>query len=225
MGVEQVDGTYVIEPDANTVHSVFSRDLKPIATVEPGACLRFRTLDAAGQVYDAETDSLKRVESIFANNPLRGHALCGPIAVAGAKKGMTLEVVIDAIETAEMGWNRGGSGVGWPHGERLGVDEDPPHKTLWRIADGRATMSHTGYSVPIAPFMGVLGMPPNRAGKFDTSPPRDHGGNIDCKLLTAGSRLFLPVSVDGALFSVGDGHAAQGDGEASGTAIECPMRQ
>jgi acetamidase/formamidase len=77
--------------------------------------------------------------------------------------------------------------------------------------------------VKLNPFMGVMGMPPDLPGIHPTSPPRFCGGNIDCKELLAGTSLHLPVSVPGALFSIGDGHAAQGDGEISGMAIECPM--
>ena len=75
----------------------------------------------------------------------------------------------------------------------------------------------------LAPFLGVLGMPPDEPGVHSTIPPRRCGGNIDCKELVAGTTLFLPIPVDGALFSAGDGHAAQGDGEVSGTAIESPV--
>jgi acetamidase/formamidase len=78
--------------------------------------------------------------------------------------------------------------------------------------------------VTLSPFLGVLGMPPPERGVHSTIPPRAHGGNIDCKELVAGTTLYLPIPVDGALFSAGDGHARQGDGEVSGTAIECPSR-
>jgi acetamidase/formamidase len=80
-----------------------------------------------------------------------------------------------------------------------------------------------GHTVALRPFLGVLGMPPPDPGRHSTTPPRVWGGNLDCRELVAGSTLFLPVPVAGALFSAGDGHAAQGDGEVSGTAIECPM--
>jgi acetamidase/formamidase len=80
-----------------------------------------------------------------------------------------------------------------------------------------------GYEVQLRPFLGVMGMPPDEPGLHSTGPPRATGGNMDCKELIAGSSLFLPIAVSGALFSTGDGHAAQGDGEVSSTAIECPM--
>jgi acetamidase/formamidase len=82
-----------------------------------------------------------------------------------------------------------------------------------------------GHKVALRPFMGVMGMPPDEPGDHGTGPPRQCGGNLDCKELVAGTRLFLPVAVAGGLFSVGDGHAVQGDGEVSGVAIECPMER
>lgn len=82
-----------------------------------------------------------------------------------------------------------------------------------------------GQTIPLRPFMGILGMPPDEPGIHSTIPPRACGGNIDCKELVSGSTLYLPIAVPGALFSTGDGHAAQGNGEVSGTAIECPIEK
>jgi acetamidase/formamidase len=84
---------------------------------------------------------------------------------------------------------------------------------------------NAGYTLGLQPFMGVMGMPPAEPGEHGTGPPRVSGGNLDCKELVEGTRLFLPIAVDGGLFSVGDGHAVQGDGEVSGVAIECPMER
>jgi acetamidase/formamidase len=97
----------------------------------------------------------------------------------------------------------------------------PPHLIDWQLSDGVGRGA--GRTVRLAPFLGVLGMPPAEPGVHSTTPPRPSGGNIDCKELVAGSVLFLPIAVEEALFSAGDGHAAQGDGEISGTAIECPV--
>ena len=154
-----------------------------------------------------------------------GHALCGPIAVRGARPGMVLEIGIDAIEPGEWGWTRSG---GWssPVNDRLGVADGKEHMLVWAIdARNGTARDQNGREVTIRPFMGVIGMPPAEAGIHSTIPPRACGGNMDLKELVAGSRLFLPIPVNEALLSVGDGHAAQGDGEVSGLAIECPMNR
>jgi acetamidase/formamidase len=99
---------------------------------------------------------------------------------------------------------------------------EPPHKLLWELREGFGRSND--FVVPLSPFLGILGMPPPGPGVHSTIPPRRWGGNIDCRELVAGTTLYLPIPVDGAHFSAGDGHAAQGDGEVSGTAIECPVR-
>jgi acetamidase/formamidase len=100
------------------------------------------------------------------------------------------------------------------------------HMMTWTLdADSMTGRNQYGHIVKLRPFMGVMGMPPDEAGLHETGPPRRCGGNLDCKELVAGSTLYLPISVPGALFSVGDGHALQGDGEVCGTAIECPMER
>jgi acetamidase/formamidase len=96
-----------------------------------------------------------------------------------------------------------------------------PHEIHWEL-DGEHGRASTGQVVTLRPFLGVMGMPPIGPGVHSTIPPRPQGGNIDCKELVAGTTLFLPIPIDGAMFSAGDGHALQGDGEVSGTAIECP---
>ncbi len=130
-----------------------------------------------------------------------GHALAGPIAVRGARAGATLAVTIEEVRPAAWGFTPSeDGGVRWELDERGG-------RALDREVD-------------LAPFLGVIGMPPPEPGRHSTRPPRRWGGNIDCKELVAGSTLFLPIPVDGALLSAGDGHAAQGDGEVAGWAIE-----
>jgi acetamidase/formamidase len=133
-----------------------------------------------------------------------GHALAGPIAVRGARAGQTLSVRVD--EVVPGSW---------------GVTFGEEHRIDWELEEG--TGRHGDRRVKLAPFLGVIGMPPPEPGTHSTIPPRPWGGNIDCKELTAGATLFLPIPVDGALLSAGDGHGAQGDGEVSGTAIECPV--
>ena len=152
-----------------------------------------------------------------------GHALIGPIAVRGARAGQVLSVRIDELRVGPFGFTFAG---GWRSDEnvRLGVEDGPGHVLVWELdADAGTARDHKGRVVALRPFLGVLGMPPPEPGTHRTSPPRASGGNIDCSELVVGTTLLLPIPVDGALFSAGDGHARQGDGEVSGLAIECPM--
>ncbi len=181
------------------LHGAFSRDLSPVLTVDPGDSVRFSLPNSAWRLGPDE--EIERPDPAVDT----GHALLGPIAVRGARAGQTLTVRID--ELTPGAW-----------GETF---DDAGRRVQWELRDG---LGHTGgRTVRLAPFLGVLGMPPAEPGIHSTRPPRPAGGNIDCKELVAGTTLFLPISVDGALLSAGDGHGAQGDGEVSGWAIECPV--
>ena len=184
--------------EQRTLHGHFSRDLEPVVTVEPGDSVRF-TVPNAGWYLESGEQFVSRNPAID-----DGHALAGPIDVRGARAGQTLAVGIDEVRPGSWGV----------------TPTSPPHELRWEL-DGEVGRAG-GRSVRLSPFLGVLGMPPPEPGIHSTGPPRRSGGNIDCKELVAGTTLFLPIPVDGALFSAGDGHAAQGDGEVSGTAIECP---
>ena len=185
--------------DASFLHGYFSRELEPVLTIEPGDSVRFSTPNAGWEVG--------RDTPFASRNPEldTGHALAGPVEVRGAWAGRVLAVRIDEVAPGPWGVTHGGEG----------------HRLDWELADGVGRA--IGREVVLAPFLGVLGMPPDEPGTHSTIPPRRWGGNIDCKELVAGATLFLPIPVDGALFSAGDGHAAQGDGEVSGTAIEAPV--
>lgn len=215
---------HILELTQATLHGLFSREFAPVLTIDPGDTVQYRTLDAGWGLEPPNLDGTPRRK--FAQPEGHdGHALCGPLAIRGARPGMTLEVQIDRIETGAWGWTIAG---GWPSAlnQRLGLAELPTEQLLWQLdphtLTGRDQHDHT---IGLRPFMGVMGMPPDEAGTHSTTPPRVCGGNIDCKELVAGSSLFLPISVPDALFSVGDGHATQGDGEVSGVAIECPMQR
>jgi acetamidase/formamidase len=186
--------------ERRTLHGHFSADLEPVLTVDPGDSVRARTL-MAGWRWEPDREFVDRRPG-----PLdAGHALCGPVAVRGARPGGTLAVRIDEVQPREWG-------VTFGHGTPYG----------WRL-DGETWRSELGHAVRSAPFLGVIGMPPPEAGVHPTAPPRRFGGNIDCKLLVPGTTLYLPIPVEEALVSFGDGHGAQGHGEVSGTAIECPL--
>lgn len=185
--------------EQRTLHGHFSRDLAPVLTIASGDSVRFAIPNSSWLVESGEK-FVPRDPAIDT-----GHALVGPIAVRGARAGQTLAIRVDEVRPGSWGITQ----------------TKPPHFIRWKI-DGR-TATAVGRTVRLAPFLGVLGMPPPEPGIHSTIPPRRSGGNIDCKDLVAGTTLFLPISVDGALFSAGDGHAAQGDGEVSGTAIESPV--
>jgi acetamidase/formamidase len=151
-----------------------------------------------------------------------GHALTGPVYVRGAEPGMTLAVRVDALRVGDWGVTlAGGWSCEW--NALLGVTEQGIFHT-WRFDEAREWATNSlGFRVRLRPFLGVMGMPLDLPGIQSTVPPRATGGNIDCKELVVGSTLYLPVAVPGGLFSTGDGHGAQGDGEVSVTAIEVPM--
>lgn len=218
--------THIIEPERRTLHGHFSRELPPVLTIDPGDTVRFRTLDAGWGLEPPSAPDQPRRRFAPRDPELDdGHALCGPIAIRSAQPGMTLEVQIDLVQPGTWGTTYAG---GWPSelNKRLGVVGAPTPPMLWQLdADAQTGRNQHGHTVALRPFMGVMGMPPDQQGVHSTTPPRVCGGNIDCKELVAGSTLLLPIAVPGALFSVGDGHALQGDGEVCGQAIECPMEQ
>jgi acetamidase/formamidase len=144
---------------------------------------------------------------------------------AGPYRGGSLPVRPRVPEYAPAGsWGTTAAG-GWPsaHNRTYGIENDPAVLTWELDADTMTGRNNRGHVVDLHPFLGVIGVAPAESGPHSTTPPRPTGGNLDCKELVAGSTLYLPIAVDGALLSVGDGHAAQGDGEVGGTAIECPM--
>ncbi|HEX5324135.1 MAG TPA: acetamidase/formamidase family protein [Capsulimonadaceae bacterium] len=219
--------THSIEPERRALHGSFSRDFAPILEIDSGDSVVYSTLDASWSVEPRRSlNPEDRTRKFEPRNPETdsGHALCGPIFVRGARPGMTLSIQIEDLKVGSWGWSVAG---GWdtPLNRRLGVaDTECMH--VWTLDADRGTgRNQYGHEVALRPFMGVLGMPPDEPGVHSTGPPRATGGNIDCKELVAGTTLYLPIAVEGGLFSVGDGHAAQGDGEVSGTAIECPMER
>ncbi len=216
--------TYSIEPERTTLHGTFSREYPPVLTIESGDSVSFRTLEAGWALEPPNTTG--RARRIFEpRDPERdrGHALCGPVAIAGAELGMTLEIQIDTIRPGTWGDTYAGGSARKGLNARLGVLNEG-RVFIWELdPDALVGRDQNGHTVALRPFMGVMGLAPAAPGIHPTAPPRICGGNIDCKELVAGSRLYLPVQVPGALFSVGDGHGLQGDGEVSGTAIECPM--
>ena len=204
--------------ERRTLHGHFSRELEPILTIEPGDTIAFSCLDSGWHV-DPGAKYEPRDPELDA-----GHALVGPVEVRGARAGQTLEISIDRVTPGSWGWCGAGD---WstPLNERLGLTTDGV-LLEWRLDAAAAVgRDERGRELDLRPFLGVLGMPPPEPGRHSTVPPRVWGGNVDCKELVAGTRLYLPIPVDGALFSAGDCHARQGDGEVSQLAIECPLER
>lgn len=201
------------------VHFGWSRDQPPLYSVASGAEVGFDTQDAsAGQLGKDST-----AESVAALDFTRVNPVSGPIYVEGARPGDVLQVEILAVDPAGFGWTAIIPGFG------LLADSFPePWVHVWELADagggGSLPAALTDeVRVPIRPFCGVLGVAPAAPGRHNVLPPRRVGGNLDTRQLAPGTTLYLPVEVEGALFGVGDTHAAQGDGEVCGTAIEGPM--
>lgn len=210
-----------LDPAPETTTDVFGRDIPPAATVSPGERLVVGSLDASGYTEPQTAPGQERPR-MFSEH--RGHCLTGPIEVTGAEPGQVLAIKLIALRPANWGWTVAAARDNRLT-RRLGLADGPPSWLLWEIdADAGVATCDRGYQVPIAPFLGVVGMPPDQPGEHSTVPPRkEGGGNIDCRELVAGSTLYLPVTVPGAMLCLGDGHAAQGDGEVAGTAIECAM--
>ncbi|MGH3390746.1 MAG: acetamidase/formamidase family protein [Actinomadura sp.] len=212
--------THHLGPTRGTVTDVFSRDLPAVLTVDAGDTLVVRSLDASGYLERQQVPGETRPRMFSAR---RGHCLTGPIEVRGAEPGMMLAVRLVSLRPDEWGWTIA-VGRDTPLNRRLGLAEGPAAWLLWELdADTMTGTNDRGLTMDLAPFLGVIGLPPDEAGEHSTIPPRPSGGNIDCRELVAGSTLYLPVTVPGALLCLGDGHAAQGDGEVGGTAIECAM--
>jgi acetamidase/formamidase len=196
-------------------HRSWDTDIEPGLTVESGSIVTFECQPGSGDAITPETSFEEAVSA-----PFPGHALTGPVYVDGAEPGDTLE--IELLEIAAGNW---GYTIVRPGADGRGLlpeDFDEPYLYHWEISDGTATFVND-IEVPVHPFPGTIGVAPNEATAQSTIPPRRVGGNMDVRYLTESATLQLPVKVEGAYFSVGDGHAAQGDGEVCVTAIETPL--
>lgn len=215
-----------LEPTRANLRGHFSAEHAPILTIDPGDTVRYRTLDAGWGLEPLTTFDPPRRKFEPRTEEDHGHAVIGPVVIRGAQPGMTLEIQIGTIRPGAYGFT---TSSGWQHpvNERLGLlTKGTGVIHSWTLDEDRMIAHNQhGHTVTLRPFMGVMGMPPTPTGKHETPPPRFCGGNLDCKELVTGTTLFLPVPVEGGYFYVGDGHAAQGDGEVSVTAIECPMEQ
>jgi acetamidase/formamidase len=206
---------------AYTIHSQnshfgWNRDFPPAQRAKPGETIHFECLDSSGGQLGPESS----VDSIRALDFGRINPVTGPVYVEGAEPGDALKVTIRKFVPSGIGWTANIPGFGL-----LADQFKEPALHLWTY--DRTAMAPALYGpkgrVPLKPFAGTIGVAPAEPGLHSVVPPRRVGGNLDIRDLTEGVTLYLPVEVEGALFSIGDTHAAQGDGEVCGTAIESQM--
>lgn len=201
-----------------------TNEVEPILTINSGDTVEFSTPDAAwgiGDSYSTREKPFQRRDQLDA-----GHACIGPLYIQEAKPGTVLEITFNDIVPGSYGFTFAGKYPNWQN-IKLNLTEYDELGVQWTIdkqtEQASCVIGSRTFTVPIQPFMGVIGMPPQDKGVHSTWFPLFSGGNIDCKALTKGSKLYLPVTVEGGYLAIGDGHAKQGDGEISCQAIECPM--
>ncbi len=211
-----------------TVHwGRFWSDLPPVLRVDAGDRVTIQTFSGREEVLPAEGSGMTVAPELRkildADLPRHAHLLTGPVAIDGAMPGDVLKIEIERIDLgADWGFN-----VVRPFAGTLPGEFPVSTATITRIPIDRANLTCRlpwGATLPLAPFFGVMGVaPPPQWGELTSIQPRLHGGNLDLKLLTEGTILYLPVHAEGALFSCGDGHGCQGDGEVCITALETAL--
>jgi len=192
----------------------FSPDLEPAAVARPGEVVELETHDCFTGQLSTEEDLVTAVDFSRVN------PATGPVAVEGAEPGDLLKVTLHEIEVLDWGWSAIIAGFGF-----LADQFTEPRLWTFEIEPGATTIAFNDrIRVPVRPFAGVMGVAPATDSMLSTIPPRANGGNMDNQYLTAGTTVYFPVFVDGGHFSLGDAHAAQGDGEVAGTGVEAPVR-
>ena len=198
--------------DATDTHAFWDNSHPPRLHIAPGDTVVFETREGLGQVTpDWTAKELSNLDITLA------HPLTGPVYVDGAEPGDTLVVEILDLQHKGWGWSAILPGFGL-----LAEDFSDFYLHHFRL-EGDLCYLNPDVRIPYEPFCGVMGVAPRETGRLNTIPPRENGGNVDIRHLTPGSIAYFPVFVPGALFSCGDAHAAQGDGEINGSGIECPM--
>jgi acetamidase/formamidase len=196
------------------VHFTWDAGNEPLLEIDSGDTIVVETRD----VSDNQITPDSTAEVIAALDWDRVYPLAGPIAVRGASPGDTLAIQILDLHTRGWGWTAVLPGLGL-----LADDFADPYLRIFDLTAGDVTHFREDIVLPIEPFMGTMGVCPAGASAQPVMPPGRFGGNLDTRQLTAGTTLLLPVEVEGALFSCGDAHAMQGDGEVCVTGLESPM--
>jgi len=197
-------------------HLGWNNAFPPRLVVAPGETVEFKTVDASGgQISPKST-----VADVAAMDFGKVNPVSGPVYIDGAEPGDAVKVTILDFTPSGWGWTANIPGFGL-----LADDFKEPALHLWKYDPG--TMAPAAFGpggrVPLKPFCGTIGLAPAEPGLHSIVPPRRVGGNMDIRDICAGTTLYLPVEVAGGLFSVGDTHATQGDGEVCGTALESPI--
>lgn len=198
----------------NHSHIGWDNSLKPITEIDSGQVVSFEIIEASGSQFTKHST----VEDVKKLDFSKVNPTVGPIYVKGAEPGDTLEVEMLDFQQLDWGWTALIPGFGL-----LADDFTEPAIKTFDLTRKNTTEFLDGIDLFIKPFPGTIGVALPEDGLFNVVPPRKNGGNMDIRHLTKGAKLYLPVWVEGALFSVGDTHAAQGDGEVCGTAIEASM--
>jgi len=197
---------------AEPTHSRWNAALPPRLTISSGDVVNFECQDSSGaQVHPGM--SVGEFQQI---DRAKIHALTGPVAIEGAEPGDVLQISVLDVRHKGWGWSSVIPGLGFLK-ERF----TEPFLFHWEL-EPEVTRSLGPAVIPLRPFCGILGVAPAETGEFRTRPPGIFGGNMDVRELASGATLYLPVLQPGALFSCGDAHAAQGDGEVCINGIECP---
>ncbi len=200
--------------DASETQPYWDADIEPRLVVQPGDTVVMECAEPCGQV-NSDWDAERITQLDFS----KIHALTGSIYVDGAEPGDALAIEILNLEHHGWGWTGH-----IPNFGLLAEEFDHGFIHHWRLEGERCHLGEAGVVLPYEPFPGCLGVAPRpEEGRLNTIPPRQNGGNIDCRDATIGSTVWLPVNVPGALFAGGDCHGNQGQGEVCGTAIEAPM--
>ncbi|MEQ9606670.1 MAG: acetamidase/formamidase family protein [Kiloniellaceae bacterium] len=197
-------------------HFGWDHSIPPVLTVAPGTTIEFECLDASGGQLTKDS-TLADVGGLDFG---KVNPVTGPVFIDGAEPGDAVKVTIHEFKPSGFGWTANIPGFGL-----LAEQFTEPALHIWTYDAGSLApaLYGPGGKVPLKPFAGTIGLAPAEPGLHSVVPPRRVGGNMDIRDLAAGTELYLPVEVAGALFSIGDTHAAQGDGEVCGTAIESPM--
>jgi acetamidase/formamidase len=206
--------TITHELPTDRVHFKWDVDNEPVLTVQSGDTVTLESRDVSDNQLGPESTS-QDIESLDWD---RVYPLAGPIAVAGAQPGDLLAVEILELRTKDWGWTAIIPGLG------LLPDQFPSaYLRVFDLTNGEHAFVRDDVAIPIEPFFGTMGVCPSGAKEQAVMPPGTFGGNMDTRQLGRGTTLYLPVQVEGALFSCGDAHAAQGDGEVCVTGIETPI--